>query len=288
MPHVMTLIPGGTAFVPTDQKLDDLKRLVDEIYNWVESTMIPDTLAIAPYYIDALNWGKGCGRYVAWGVFEGQGDYASYTEQMANRYLPMGVIDDKLNLSDVQEDLITEYMGRSWYKGDATYPSPYFVTGQVPDYNVETDTVATATWVKCPAYDGKPAEAGGLSRILAAYKRNVPFIVEQVDGLLEALGVPGQIGVAQSTLGRTAVRQIETLYIAGLMKDWVAGTHGGCQERRFRSTSAGLPPSPVQVRASGRPRAARSTTPKASRTARSRGTRSSSRRRGTSLRSTLR
>ena len=28
--------------------------------------------------------------------------------------------------------------------------------------------------------------------------------------------------MAQSTLGRTAVRQIETLYIAGLMKDWVA------------------------------------------------------------------
>ena len=219
MPHVMTLVPGGTAFVPTDQKLDELKALADEIYAWVESTMIPDTLAIAPYYIDALNWGKGCGRYVAWGVFEGPGDYASYTEQMANRYLPMGVIDDKLNLSDVQENLITEYMGRSWYKGDATYTSPYFVTEpEYTEYNVED----RYTWVKCPAYDGKPYEAGGLSRVLAAYKRNVPFVVEQVDGLLEALGAPGQIGVAQSTLGRTAVRQIETLYIAGLMKDWVA------------------------------------------------------------------
>ena len=29
----MTLRPGGTAFVPTDQKLDDLKLLVDELYN---------------------------------------------------------------------------------------------------------------------------------------------------------------------------------------------------------------------------------------------------------------
>ena len=27
MPHVMTLRPGGTAFVPTDQKLDDLKLI---------------------------------------------------------------------------------------------------------------------------------------------------------------------------------------------------------------------------------------------------------------------
>ena len=31
MPHVMTLRPGGTAFVPTDQKLDDLKLLVDRV-----------------------------------------------------------------------------------------------------------------------------------------------------------------------------------------------------------------------------------------------------------------
>ena len=131
----------------------------------------------------------------------------------------MGVIDDKLNLSDVKEELITEYMGHSWYKGEETYTSPYFVTE--PEFT-SYDVNDRYTWVKCPAYDGKPYEAGGLSRVLAAYKRNVPFIVEQVDGLLEALGAPGQIGVAQSTLGRTAVRQIETLYIAGLMKDWVA------------------------------------------------------------------
>ena len=38
--------------------------------------------------------------------------------------------------------------------------------------------------------------------------------------MLEALGAAGNISVAQSTLGRTAVRQIETLYIATLMKEW--------------------------------------------------------------------
>ena len=174
--------------------------------------MIPDTLAIAPYYADALNWGKGCGRYIAWGVFEKQ------SMELADRYLPMGVLDENLNLSDVDESLITEYMGSSWYKGEETLTAPYFVTEpEYTEYNVED----RYTWVKCPAYDGKPYEAGGLARILAAYKRNVPFIVEQVDGLLEALGAPGQIGVAQSTLGRTAVRQVETLYIAGLMKEWV-------------------------------------------------------------------
>ena len=220
MPHVMTVVPGGTAFVPTEQKLDDLWAMVNEIYDWVATTMIPDTLAIAQFYGNALDFGKGCGRYIAWGVFEGP-DWpygAGYIPQMINRYLPMNVLDEKVNVSNVQEDLITEYMGHSWYKGDDTYTSPYFVTEpDFTEYNVED----RYTWVKCPAYDGKPMEAGGFARILAAYKRGVPFIVEQVDAMLVALGAkPGQLEVLQNTLGRTGSRQIETLYIAGLMKEW--------------------------------------------------------------------
>ena len=220
MPHVMTLIPGGTAFVPTEGKLDDLWAMACEIYDWVSTTMIQDTLALAPFYPDALKFGKGCGRYIAWGVFEGPGwPYGGdYTEQMINRYLPMGVLDEDLNVSNVQESLITEYMGHSWYEGDATYESPYFVTDpEFSEYNVED----RYTWVKCPTYDGKPMEAGGFARILAAYKRGVPFIVENVDKMLVALGAkPGELSALQSTLGRTATRQIETLYIAGLMKEW--------------------------------------------------------------------
>ncbi len=212
MPHVMTIVPGGTAFVPTEQKLDDLKTMVDEVYDWVEATMIPDTLAIAPFYMDALNWGKGCGRYIAWGVFENQ------SMEMNDRYLPAGVLDDSLRLSDVEEGKITEYLGHSWYKGEETYKSPYFVTE--PEFT-SYDVNDRYSWIKCPAYDGKSYEAGGLSRILVAYKRNVPFVKEHVDALLDALGEPGNIAAAQSTLGRTAVRQIETLYIAGLMKEWV-------------------------------------------------------------------
>ena len=218
MPHVMTLIPGGTAFVPTAQKLDDLKGLVDEIYNWVSTTMIPDTLAIGSVYADALNFGKGCGRYVAWGVFERES--FEYTD----RYLPMGVVDDDFNVSNVEESLITEYMGHSWYEGEETYSSPYFVTEpEFTEYYVgDTDTISDRyTWDKCVNYDGKPYEAGGLSRVLAAYLRGNEFIVEQADAMLDALGASGQVEVLQSTLGRTAVRQIETLYIATLMKEWV-------------------------------------------------------------------
>ncbi len=222
MPHVMTLVPGGTAFVPTEQKLDDLLTMVNEIYDWVSTTMLPDTLAIAPYYADAFNFGKGCGRYVAWGVFEGP-DWPyenDYIEQMKNRYFPMGILDENFRVSNVEESLITEYMGNSWYEGSGSFNSPYFTTKpNFTSYDVEDKY----TWVKCPAYDGKPMEAGSMARLFAAYRRGVPFIKENVDDLLVAVGAKkGDLSALQSTLGRTAVRQVETLYIAQLMQEWVA------------------------------------------------------------------
>ena len=209
----MTIIPGGTAFVPTAEKLDDLKGLVDELYTWVANTMIPDTLAVAKFYPEATTFGKGCGRYGAWGVFERP------SMEMNDRYLPAGVLDDQFNLSDVDESKITEYVGRSWYEGDADLPP--FEQGVKPaftEYNVDD----RYTWNKCPRYDGKPLETGGFARLLVAYKRNVPFVVEHIDSMLVALGAQkGDLSALQNTLGRTGARQIETLYVATLMKEWV-------------------------------------------------------------------
>ena len=218
MPHVMTSIPGGNMWVPTESKLDDLLAMATEVRDWVNDTVLADTVMLAKLYPEVLTFGKGCGRYIAWGVFEGPdwpyGD--NYTEQMLNRYLPM---DEQFQASDVQENLITEYMGRSWYKGSETYTSPYFVTDpDFTEYNVDD----RYSWVKAPAYDGKPMEAGSMARIFAAYVRGVPFIKEQVDAVLGILGAkPGDLAAFQSTLGRTAIRQIETIYIANLMVEWV-------------------------------------------------------------------
>lgn len=221
MPHVMTSIPGGNMWVPTESKLDDLLAMATEVRDWVNDTVLADTVMLAKLYPEVLTFGKGCGRYIAWGVFEGPdwpyGD--NYTEQMLNRYLPMAVLDEQFQASDVQENLITEYMGRSWYKGSETYTSPYFVTDpDFTEYNVDD----RYSWVKAPAYDGKPMEAGSMARIFAAYVRGVPFIKEQVDAVLGILGAkPGDLTAFQSTLGRTAIRQIETIYIANLMVEWV-------------------------------------------------------------------
>ena len=220
MPHIMTIVPGGTAFVPTAEKLDDLKGLVDEIYNWVAATMIPDSLAVARFYPEAATFGKGIGRYAAFGVFERPFDASTgYTDRMNSRYLPAGVLDENLNLTDVDESKITEYVGRSWYEGSENLPP--FEQGVHPAFT-EYDVNDRYTWNKCPLYDGKHLECDSFSRLLVAYKREVPFIVEHLDNLLVAMGAEaGDLSALQNTLGRTGGRQVETLYIATLMKEWV-------------------------------------------------------------------
>ena len=143
----------------------------------------------------------------------------SYADRMRNRYLPAGVLDENFNISDPDESKITEYVGHSWYEGDADLPP--FEQDTKPAFT-EYDVNDRYTWDKCPLYDGKSPRPARLLRVLVAYKRGVPFVKQHVDEMLVALGAQGwRPSVLQNTLGRTGARQVETLYIATLMKEWV-------------------------------------------------------------------
>lgn len=230
MPHIMTLVPGGTAFVPTEEKLDELYSITREIRDWVDSTMLPDTKIIASAYPEALGFGRGCGRYVAWGVFQRE------NFEMADRYMPSGVVytNDGLRLEDPDPSLIKEYVGHSWYVGDSdlnpkegvTDPlyTEYYVAGTEHEENGHMiGTVNDRyTWSKGPSYNGECMEAGPFSRVLAAYLRGGEknaYVVNNLDKLMADLNLT--LPQLQSTLGRVAARQVECSYIAHLMVDWV-------------------------------------------------------------------
>lgn len=230
MPHIMTLVPGGTAFVPTEEKLDELYSITREIRDWVDSTMLPDTKIIASAYPEALGFGRGCGRYVAWGVFQRE------NFEMADRYMPSGVVytNDGLRLEDPDPSLIKEYVGHSWYVGDSdlnpkegvTDPlyTEYYVAGTEHEENGHMiGTVNDRyTWSKGPSYNGECMEAGPFSRVLAAYLRGGEknaYIVNNLDKLMADLNLT--LPQLQSTLGRVAARQVECSYLAHLMVDWV-------------------------------------------------------------------
>ncbi|MCL2757293.1 MAG: nickel-dependent hydrogenase large subunit [Coriobacteriia bacterium] len=225
MPHIMSSIPGGTTFVPTEEKLDDILFRAKRIKEWIVNTMIPDTYAIAPFYLDVAGYGAGVKRYIAWGVFDRP------SRNPAERYLPGGVWgfeDGAGKVAMWDETKITETTVHSWYSDDGTpvnprqgVTEPFFPSDGPEAY----DRRGKYTWSKTPHYDGKPYEAGGLARLLVAYNKGNAFVKTNIDKLLsflsKAAGANLGAGALASTLGRTAARNIETLYVATLMEEWI-------------------------------------------------------------------
>ncbi len=217
-PHFMTSVNGGTAFVPTEEKLDDVLYRFTEVAAFVKEAMIPDTLAIAPFYLDALGYGGGTGKFLSWGVF----DAPSF--QGVDRYLPNGVITSGLTVEDAKSENVVEWIDHSWYKsGNGLNPSQGETVADFTSY----DTADRYSWGKSVRYQangdgtGESTEVGPLARMVVAYVRGVEPVVALIDSTLEALGAAGKPEVLVSLLGRVAARNLETAYVADLALGWV-------------------------------------------------------------------
>ncbi len=226
-PHFMTSIPGGTAWVPTEEKLDDVLFRFQRVRDWIYSTMIPDTLAIAPFYKDALTYGGGHGNFLAWGVFNDP------SMEMANRYLPSGVVYASKGLTVAQPDeaMVAEYVEHSWLSEgrSALHPSEGETIPplEFPGYDVNDKY----SWAKAPRYDGQPMEVGPLARMIIGYLDGVAPVKSLIDTALEALGAPGKPEVLVSLLGRVAARNLEAAVVADWSLEWtnevIAAIKGG-------------------------------------------------------------
>lgn len=216
MPHVMTSIPGGTSFMPTIDKLDEVLYRIRDLRAWISGTMVPDMLMIAERYTGLADLGAGPGRYVAYGVLD------RADREMSNRYLPSGMVtvgaDGVMSLMNVDASLITEDVTRAFYEnGPALNPTEGRTQPLWPDYG--KDYARKYTWSKAPRYDGATYEAGGVARVLAAYIRGVDPIRASVDDLLAKLNLP--MAKLNSVLGRIATRVLEAAYVADIMEDMV-------------------------------------------------------------------
>ncbi|HET6350796.1 MAG TPA: nickel-dependent hydrogenase large subunit [Coriobacteriia bacterium] len=218
-PHFMTSIPGGTAWVPTEEKLDDVLFRLQKVRDWVHATMIPDTLAIAPFYKDALTYGGGHGNFLAWGVFNDE------SMDMEKRFLPSGVVYAKKGLSVEKADpaKIAEYVDHSWLSAGPNGKHPSEGDTVPPTKFAGYDLSKEYSWGKAPRYDGNPMEVGPLARMIVAYLKGVAPVKTIVDLALEKLGAPGKPEVLVSLLGRIAARNLETAVVADMALDEVMG-----------------------------------------------------------------
>jgi len=221
--HPMTSVPGGTAFVPTVDKLDDILYRFVRVKEFIDTALIPDTLAIAPFILDATTYGGGTGNFLSWGVFE------AADRDPVNRFLPRG-FGRGLSLEDVSPDDVTEYVEHSWYEsGTGLNPKDGETKVKFTEYNTE-DKYSYGKAVRCKE---ESTESGPLARMVVAYLHEkggkdltggaagVRTPAALIDSTLEALDVAGKPEVLVSLLGRVAARNLEAAYVADLALVWV-------------------------------------------------------------------
>lgn len=229
MPHVQTSIPGGTAWYPSVEKLDDVLFRAKKLKDWVDNVMIPDAIAIASVYLnDVVTIGNNKhGNFMAYGVFDRP------SRELDDRFFPAGIVRmgsgapvlEQFDGSNITEDTVHAY-----YAGDQKPLHPTVGVTVPPEtfpgyYKNEAEEIVNDkyTWSKAPRYAGEPMEVGPLARVLVSYMSGNPEIVAGVNAVLTGLNLPvapASIVSLNSALGRLAARPIEASAVAGYMIDW--------------------------------------------------------------------
>lgn len=212
MPMTMTTPAGGSTHIPTVDDMANLMPRLQEIQQWIDRIFIPDVLAIAPFYLDYTQVGKGPARFLAWGVF----DDPSFDSK--KRLLPSGIVmDSNLKAQEVDPQVVTEHVTHSWYRDSKpVHPSVGITEPEFTTWDLDEKY----SWAKAPRYGDQPMEVGALARMVVAYSKGHPTARALVDRTLTALGVSGKPEVLFSVVGRIAARALEAKLIADAMMQW--------------------------------------------------------------------
>ena len=69
-PMIMNYAPGGCTQLPRLEDVITYKQRMQTVQGFVDTVVVPDLLAIAPYYMDLAKVGQGVGNFLTWGVLD--------------------------------------------------------------------------------------------------------------------------------------------------------------------------------------------------------------------------
>ncbi len=206
MPHVPTLVPGGVTEKVTAHKIASYKSMLNRLRTFIEHKYLPDVVEVASAFPSYFEIGRGCGNFLAYGVFPEKEDPAA-------RFLPGGVLIEG-KLTRVEDKQITEDVRHSFYSSGTKLQPQKGETIPAPGKG------GAYSWLKAPRYDGKVVEVGPLARVLVScFKEENGEVRKRVDGLLSR--VDRKIEHLLSVCGRHAARAIECKLVADRCADWV-------------------------------------------------------------------
>ncbi len=212
-PMINNYVPGGVTKMPSIEDIEFYKSKMGEVKDFIDTVMVPDLLAVAPFYLDLATFGKGVGNFLTWGVLDEK------SQDPYDRLFPRGgIFDGKLELQKVDPDETRQYTKFSWYGdgvGAGKHPldvgqEPVQFT-QLPPIEGDKLPEGKYDWTQAVRYgkDDRPMEVGPLAQMIVAYLAGRPEAKTLVDSTLAAVGHAGDPAVLVSNLGRLAARVLK-------------------------------------------------------------------------------
>ncbi|MCX7704345.1 MAG: nickel-dependent hydrogenase large subunit [Planctomycetota bacterium] len=209
MPH-SCIVPGGVAVRPTEDKIAAFLWRLNECRKFIDNYYLPDVVMLAEAYPDYQLVGRGCGNYLAYGVFETTDGETDLVKRP--KLLNAGTTTRKLNLAPLDMSKITEDVHSSWLDGEARHPSEGMT---VPNPKKEN----AYSWLKSPRYNGQPHEVGPLARFMVSYAAGNEKVRSILEPYVEELGI--DLHDLPSVIGRHLARALEAKLIADTLEEWL-------------------------------------------------------------------
>ncbi len=190
MPSPHTYIPGGFTAVPSADKINDFRARLNGLLDFTRDVYIPDVQAVGAVYNDYFGLGQGCGKLLAYGVFDLE-DTAG-----GEQLLKGGIAEAGGAAADLNAASITESVKYAWYNDATDQLHPSAGSTEPVDPHDKTDAYS---WLKSPRYERRPFEVGPLAR----------------------MWVNGDYQSGVSVMDRHVARAFETLKIGEAMLGWL-------------------------------------------------------------------
>lgn len=174
-PHNHGIFIGGITTQATPEKISQLRSLLLKIRQFVCNSMIPDAYAIADYYPEYFEIGRGYGNLLTFGCFNNY-------ENLGTLYVdPLAYSDGKV--TELNPGEITENVFSSWYQSKK---GTYTPLETVPEADRKKNDAYS--WVKAPRYRGLPYEVGPLARmwLCGGYRNGISTMDRTLARTLEA------------------------------------------------------------------------------------------------------
>lgn len=221
-PHIQNLAVGGVAnpinpesqSTLTLERLYAIKRLIDEVGDFVHNAMMTDTAAVGALYADWTQHGAGVTNYLS--VPDLPLDEKGEQFELPGGYIPNADLEAFQSITSYKDayfrDGVKEAVKHSWYDYSDGADSLHPFDGETAPNYTDFEEDGKYSWIKAPTFHDERAQVGPLANVLAMFvagheptRRHLTKLIE-VASTLAGSEIP--LSALHSTIGRIAARTV--------------------------------------------------------------------------------